>query len=262
MKSPQIHNGPTDGDVQLGLGLKVPSRPLRLSRDLRDIPVDKYRLPKDGRKWKRVAGQRMSSAQWLATYADPDGSRIFVSEATTTRHFGWSRRTTFRLLADLRELGLLEGCGLTSEHGTRVRRMNLEAFLGAGVPNSAGAGVPGSRAGVPRRVAHNRPLTDQSQNQNLRPLARPSSPPSCGKLKNKKPATPQQRNFGIVGRLTKAGVEILERNPGLSYPDLAEELKQWASDHYVPVHTLAGAASPIVQAIDNAYERIKRRKTA
>jgi hypothetical protein len=105
----------------------------------------------------------MALAEWLATHGDADGSRIFPSENSITAHFGWSRRKTFYLLDDLKQLHLLESSGLTSEHGTRVRRMNLAAFVGAGVQDSqssAGAGVQDSRAGVQSNVAHNRHLTD------------------------------------------------------------------------------------------------------
>src|ERR1700684_3829180 len=124
----------TDGDEQLGLGLRVPSRPLRLSRDLRDIPLGRYRLSRDGRKWRSIGRERMALAEWLATYGDADGSRIFPSVASMMRHFGWSNGKTFYLLNDLKELQLLKSSGLTGEHGTRVRRMDLAAFLG-------GAGV-------------------------------------------------------------------------------------------------------------------------
>src|SRR5580704_17420757 len=91
--------------VQQDLGLQVPSRPLRLSRDLAKVSLDRYRIEnKDGRKWKSIAWERMALAEWLAVHGDGDGSRIFPSEATITRHFGWSRRKTFYLLADLKEL--------------------------------------------------------------------------------------------------------------------------------------------------------------
>jgi hypothetical protein len=73
----------------------------------------------------------------------------------------------FYLLDDLKELHLLDPMTrrdekgrkpgghrerLTGEHGTRIRQMNLLAFLGAGVQDS--------RAGVHSNVAHNRHLTD------------------------------------------------------------------------------------------------------
>lgn len=122
--------GTVIGDPQLGLGLRTPARPLRLSRDLRNVPLEKYRLPKDGRKWKAIARDRMALAEWLATYGDADGSRIHPSVNSMIRHFGWSHGKNAYLLNDLEELDLLVAEGLTSEHGTRRRRMNLSAFIG------------------------------------------------------------------------------------------------------------------------------------
>lgn len=203
-------------DTQLELGIRTSARPLRLSRDLRNVPLNRYRLPKDGRKWKTVARERMALAEWLATHGDADGSRIYPSEKSMSRHFGWSRRKTFYLLADLAELNLLVSDGrLTSEHGTRVRRINLSAFLGPGVQDSSrrevqsavAAGVQDSRAGVPgvqdsraagvqdsgpgvhSNVAHNRHQTGQTC---------PPNPPTESVGGNRPPR---------VRRLTRAQIE-------------------------------------------------------
>lgn len=153
----------------------VKKKPLKLSRDLGKVPVDRYRLPKDGRKWKAVARERMALAEWLAIHGNGDGSRISPAEKSMTRHFGWSRRKTFYLLDDLKELHLLE-CepdgrrgALTGEHGTRVRRM-LPSFFRPEVQDSGskvqdsptlpGAEVQDSRPEMQSNVAHNRHLTD------------------------------------------------------------------------------------------------------
>jgi hypothetical protein len=138
------------------------SRPLKLSRDLSKMPVERYRLPKDGRKWKRVACERMALAGWLAVHGDGDGSRIFPSVKSMIRHFGWSRRKVFYLLDDLKALSLLEPSDhYHGERGARIRCMNLPAFLEAGVQDSpgaevqdSGAGVQDSRAEVQSNVAH------------------------------------------------------------------------------------------------------------
>jgi hypothetical protein len=178
---------PTHGDAQLGVGLRAPSRPLRLSRDLRDISADRYRLPSDGRKVKAIARERMGLAEWLGTFADGDGSRIWPGVKAMSDHFKWSRAKTFRLLADLKDLKLLEdeknadgkSC-LNGERGTRKRHMNLPAFLGAevqdsrsspgaGVSHSPGSGVSHSQAGVSRYVRHNRHLTDTNPKTPLPP---------------------------------------------------------------------------------------------
>jgi hypothetical protein len=306
----------------------------KLSRDLRDAPLERYRITEqhrpenprrgwrpDGRKWKVIARDRMSLAIWLSTFGDGDGRRIFPSIYRMVVHFKWSRSKLFILLDDLKVLCLLVDEGLLCERGPRRRRMDVPAFIGAEVHDSAevadpsppssknqdtpdqgaevhdsaepksmiraevhdsaepksmiraevhdsaepksmirGAEVHDSGAEVHSNDGHYRHLTDTNQNQNLRPLTRPNSTAPCGKLKNKKPASPQQRNFGIVRRLIPGAVEILETNTSVSYPDAAADLKQWASDHYLPIDTLPGTASPIQQAIDIAIE--KQRCTA
>jgi hypothetical protein len=267
---------------QRDLDLRIPSRPLRLSRDLREIPVHKYRLPKDRRKWKAIARERMALAEWLATHGDADGSNIFPGVTRMMDHFGWSRGKLFYLLADLKELRLLESEGLRRERGPRVRRMNLQAFLGAEMPVSTsnpGGNVCGNRASLGAEVqdsrepkskirgaevqsndGHDRPLTDQSQSQDLRPLPRPSSTPPVEKRKCKKPATPQQHRYaGIVQPLIEKAVQILRRQPDRSYADLSEDLKTWAAkEGRVYSDRWPGAASPIATAIDIALKRTSR----
>jgi hypothetical protein len=101
--------------------------------------------------------------------------------------------------------------------------------------------------------------TTDTTSKNLRPLTRPSSI-SCGKSESAKPATPQQRRFAIIARLTDAASAILANKPDCQIGDLTESLKQWAADNHVPYFDAwPGAATPIEQAITNAIER---RKTA
>jgi len=251
--------------------LRVPSRPLRLSRDLREIPVHNYRLPKDRRKWKAIARERMALAEWLATHGDADGSNIFPGVTRMMDHFGWSRGKLFYLLADLKELCLLESEGLRRERGPRVRRMNLQAFLGASaqdrVSNSCGNRVsleaevqdsnePKSKirgAEVQSMVGHDRPLTDQSQSQNLRPLTRPSSTPPVEKGKSKKPATPQQVRYAIVGCLAKEAEAMQTALPNLRDADLKEDLKQLSARHGIPYDS-----SIIEDAVRIADKRVRK----
>ena len=103
---------------------------MKLSRQLASVPVEKYRMEKDGRKWKTVALDRMALADWLGTHGDGDGSRIFPGIATMANKFGWSRRKVCYLLDDLGELRLLESTPHYSRlKRTRIRQMNLTAFL-------------------------------------------------------------------------------------------------------------------------------------
>jgi hypothetical protein len=274
----------TDGDEQLGLGLRVPSRPLRLSRDLSRVPLDRYRIPeKDGRKWKAIARERMALAEWLAIHGDADGSRIFPSVASMMRHFGWSHGKTFYLLNDLKELQLLKSSGLTGEHGTRVRRMDLAAFIGAGVQDSAGAGVqdsrssPGagvqhSRAGVQRYVGHNRHLTDtkikpkagsaveNGSAQNPAAQTAASSPSPLPIAGNQRPL-PQRIEFAHVRRLSKGAVFVYENAEAcgkpLDYSSWKEDLKRWAAENGIPYD-----AESIAKALDVAEREMAHRRLA
>lgn len=168
------------GGTQRDLGLQVPARPLRLSRDLRDIPVDCYRLPEDGRKWKSVARERMALAEWLATHGDADGSRIFVSVASMSQHFGWSRGKTFCLLSNLESLGLLEKKGLLRPRGPRKRHMNIAAFLTAATARTAEVQDSGPKSRIREQesnVTLDRTvlLTEQTENpRGTPPRASPS----------------------------------------------------------------------------------------
>lgn len=42
---------------------------VKLSRELAKLPIEKYRLPKDGRKWQAVARNRMMLADFSALTA-------------------------------------------------------------------------------------------------------------------------------------------------------------------------------------------------
>jgi hypothetical protein len=132
-------------------------------RDIRSFPWQSYLLPDDGRKARAVAEQRRMLAIQLATYADGDGTRISAGIKRLMTELGWAKRTVYRRLEDLRRLELVAAKdGLTKEHGTALRRLNVAALRtpDAGVPGSA-AEVPDSRkqecqidvAGVPDRAA-------------------------------------------------------------------------------------------------------------
>lgn len=113
-------------------------------RDMRSIPTTAYRLPDDGRKWRTLCEDRKRLADWLATYADGNGTAIYPGNATIRRAFDtWSRAKIFRVLAALHRLKILSRQGYTGEHGTRVRALHPEALSRPGVSNSV-AGVSDS----------------------------------------------------------------------------------------------------------------------
>ena len=97
---------------------------VKLVRDMRGIPATAYRLSTDGRKWKATCAERKQIADWLATYGDGDGSRIFPKIETVLAAFDtWSRATIFRRLKELRKLGVLQSEGRKGESGPRVRKL-------------------------------------------------------------------------------------------------------------------------------------------
>jgi len=111
---------------------KSESKSVKLSRSLATIPIDRYRMAKDARKWKAVAQNRMALAEFLGNHGDGDGTRIFPAVATMAKKFGWSESKTYYLLDDLRKLRLLEDTPHYSApkfHRTRVRQLNVAAFL-------------------------------------------------------------------------------------------------------------------------------------
>jgi hypothetical protein len=83
------------------------SESVKLSRDVREIDFEKFSLPNDGRKRKRLSRDRQAAAGWLATFGDGDGSRIFPGLKKMARHFGWSERKCDYVIADLKTLGIL-----------------------------------------------------------------------------------------------------------------------------------------------------------
>jgi hypothetical protein len=111
-------------------------------REIRAVPRQAYRMANDGRQWKHLCNLRRILLNHLATYANPDGTSINVGVTRLCVELGFSRRTIFRLLDDLRELGFLSDGKLTGFKGTRQRELNVAAITGA-------IDVPPSPVGVP-----------------------------------------------------------------------------------------------------------------
>lgn len=113
----------------------------------RCIPIEKYRLGTDGRKWKAVAARRRALFMELATYANSDGTfeREFESRkinySPSEKHLvasmGISRATIYRRLDDLHEAGLLDW---TREHH-HDRRIYRIIFPAEQVSDSPIAGL-------------------------------------------------------------------------------------------------------------------------
>ena len=93
-------------------------------RIVQDIPLEEYRMSKDGRQWKHLAEQRQRLMWLLAGKADPDGSNIKIGIDRIMRTLGWSHGKVFEILSDLEEMGLLHTGGYSEYHGTRVRNID------------------------------------------------------------------------------------------------------------------------------------------
>src|SRR5215472_3435384 len=73
-----------------------------LLADVRDLPLESFRLPGDGPKMRGRARDRQHLALYLATF---DRS---VGEAEIRSRFGWTRAKTVFVLGDLSGLGLAQ----------------------------------------------------------------------------------------------------------------------------------------------------------
>jgi hypothetical protein len=89
------------------------------------LPVERFRKPTDGRKWKAAASARKTMLVQLAAYADSDGTSIRPSTQTLAEQTGFSRRKVCYLLDDLRELGFMERTGRLGQKGPAIRRLKL-----------------------------------------------------------------------------------------------------------------------------------------
>ncbi len=72
-----------------------------------ELPLESFRLPGDGRKWKKVCEQRRALVHRLAAVTK---SKVVGADVDSLAA-GFTRRTFFRRMADLRELGILQSIG-------------------------------------------------------------------------------------------------------------------------------------------------------
>lgn len=90
----------------------------KCSRTVRDLPLERFRLPLDGRKWKSLASTRAAVLLHLSTFANGDGTfqrtppgrahprNYSPSEKRLTQRF--AKATLYRRTLDLRMLDLLD----------------------------------------------------------------------------------------------------------------------------------------------------------
>jgi hypothetical protein len=99
-----------------------------------DFPPESFVLSKDGREWKKIAQSRKLLFVTIAKH----GETAWPGVKGLMKKTGFSRRTIFNLLDDLKELGCLpdavddKGRARHGLRGTRVRRIDLGALLPPG----------------------------------------------------------------------------------------------------------------------------------
>jgi hypothetical protein len=104
----------------------------RCTLDVREIPLERFRLERDGRKWKQSARSRSDLLSRLATYANPDGTfesedrkkNFSPSAAKLLRSYVES--TLYRLTNDLCQLGLLSWEREKKHYGRRTYRIHFQ----------------------------------------------------------------------------------------------------------------------------------------
>lgn len=164
---------------------------IRCALDLRDVPPSAFRMPDDGRQWRHKCELRCALLHWLATFADADGSNVEAGIKRMETRFEVSRRTIFRRLDDLIELGFTTREKLTGFKGTRRRKINVAAILKkADVPSSPNAVVPSSLSVVPST-----PVSEV-------PSSQPDVPSSHAEVPSSHPVVPKSAGFGTQPILT------------------------------------------------------------
>lgn len=165
---------------------------LKCTLDLRDVPPSAFRMLDDGRQWRHKCELRCALLHWLTTFADADGSNVEAGIKRMEARFEVSRRTVFRRLDDLMELGFITREKLTGFKGTRRRTINVAAILSkaAVVPSSPNPVVPSTPSDVP------------STRVSVVPSSLPDVPSSLAEVPSSHPVVPKSAGFGTQPSLT------------------------------------------------------------
>jgi hypothetical protein len=107
-----------------------------LTVTIRRLPLERFKVPNDTRKWRAAARTRRALLLELASYANEDGTFTRTLPSGVERNYSpsaetleksWARRTLYRREDDLRDLGLL--CWTRLDHYSRRRyRINVYGF--------------------------------------------------------------------------------------------------------------------------------------
>jgi hypothetical protein len=132
-------------------------RSTKCSIDVRNLSLESFRLPTDGRKWKQAARSRSALLCRIASYANPDGTFIgqcgqnwSPSLRTLLKHI--SQKSYYRLTDDLQRLGLLSWTR-ERHHERRAYTIHLPEQVSDSPQNPSGTGVI-LDAKHPEQVSH------------------------------------------------------------------------------------------------------------
>jgi len=104
---------------------------IRCLLDVRKIPLEKFRLPRDGKKRLRAARSRYNFLCTLAQDANADGTferkagKINFSPRVKKLLRHMAERTVYRMTTDLRELGFLSWRREKKHYGSRIFQIHL-----------------------------------------------------------------------------------------------------------------------------------------
>jgi hypothetical protein len=144
--------------------MKKPKQPPKKSmmefmRNVLSVPKSAYRLNTDSRR-KHLWEDRRELALLLATYGSTDGTSIRPAiEPTLTNALGWSKRTIYRRLEDLQNLGFLTDKGIHEDSKVREWTLNIAKMQGITLTQS---GQADTRAGSDFATDSTIPLTDST----------------------------------------------------------------------------------------------------
>jgi hypothetical protein len=238
----------------------------RCTLEVREIPLESFKHPRDGRRWREAARNRYSLLLRLSTHANPDGTftdedgHKNFSPSAERLQAHYARRSMYRHMNDLKDLGFLSWAREQKHYGRRIYRVTIPEETGATKADNrcheTAKQVPQLRTTSVFPSAVKEELgasSSKAVEKAAAPLA--SHPSSKGK-------TPQQKRYAIVGLLAQWAEWLLKDDPRIAEGDLVESLKKRAATNDVPYFDgWPGAASPIEQAITIARARI-REKTA
>jgi hypothetical protein len=92
---------------------------------IRNLPLERFRVASSGRKWKNLARQLQAMLVWLAGFANGDGTfakgdeDFSPSVKRQMKHFGYKRHWIYKLQDYLKALGFLTWTRVNRQEGRK-----------------------------------------------------------------------------------------------------------------------------------------------